>query len=91
MTHRQPSDVADQASGQGPIVELDSVGRDYQLGPHVVRALRDIHLRVNRGSLVVVHGRSGSGKTTLLNVIGGLDRPTAGTASLDGHVLGSAD
>ncbi len=61
--------------------------RDYPLGDGVVHALRGIDLTVERGQLVTVQGRSGSGKTTLLNVLGGLDRPTAGTVLLDGEDL----
>ncbi len=77
--------------GTGPIVELRGVGRDYELGGHVVNAVAGVDLSVPRGRLVVVHGRSGSGKTTLLNLIGGLDQPTRGRVILDGHDLTTAD
>ncbi|UQU62371.1 ABC transporter ATP-binding protein [Couchioplanes caeruleus] len=49
-----------------------------------VHALRDISFDVASGTMVALVGRSGSGKTTLLNVIGGLDRPDAGTVMVDG-------
>ena len=91
MTTRQASGQVDGAAGIGPIVELSGIGRDYQLGSHVVRALSDVDLRVSRGSLVVIHGRSGSGKTTLLNMIGGLDQPSRGSVTVDGHDLTEAD
>ena len=61
-----------------PLVELDSVSKAYRNGAASVDALVDVSLSVRAAELCVVHGRSGSGKTTLLNMIGGLDRPTAG-------------
>ena len=67
-----------------PLVELDSVSKDYGLGGMSVHALRDVTLMLGRSELCVVHGRSGSGKTTLLNMIGGLDRPSAGRVEVDG-------
>lgn len=68
-----------------PIVEVAGLTREYPIGSGVVHALRGIDLSVLRGQLVVVEGRSGSGKTTLLNLIGGLDRPTAGVVRFDGQ------
>jgi len=68
----------------GPMVEAIGVGRDFPSGDGVIHALSGIDLAVGRGELVAVRGRSGSGKTTLLNVLGGLDRPTAGRVVVDG-------
>ena len=68
----------------GPMVEAIGVDRDFDAGDAVVHALSGIDLAVGRGELVAVRGRSGSGKTTLLNVLGGLDRPTAGRVVIDG-------
>jgi putative ABC transport system ATP-binding protein len=65
--------------------------RDYETGGSVVHALRGVDLLVARGELLAVRGRSGSGKTTLLNLLGGLDRPTAGTVSVDGTVISALD
>ncbi len=73
------------------IVETRRVSREYAVGSHTVMALRGIDLSVAPGSLVAVHGRSGSGKTTLLNVIGGLDRPTAGSVLLGGDDITELD
>ena len=67
-----------------PIVDVEGVCRDYPMGEGVVHALKPCTLKVPRGQLVAIHGRSGSGKTTLLNLIGGLDRPTAGRVWVDG-------
>ena len=73
------------------IVELSGVCKDYLGGRQVVHALRSVDLAVDAGSLVAVHGRSGSGKTTLLNVVGGLDRADAGSISVCGVDLISAN
>jgi putative ABC transport system ATP-binding protein len=63
------------------IVTLRGVGRDYAGG---VTALRDVDLEIERGELVAIVGPSGSGKTTMLNVMGTLDRPSAGQMDIDG-------
>jgi putative ABC transport system ATP-binding protein len=63
------------------IVTLRGVGRDYAGG---VTALRDVDLDIGRGELVAIVGPSGSGKTTMLNVMGTLDRPSAGQVDIDG-------
>ena len=70
-----------------PIVELQQVTRDYHQGEVVVRALRGVDLRLERGEFAAVAGPSGSGKTTLLNVMSGLDQPTAGTVIVDGRTV----
>ena len=72
-----------------PLVVLDGVSKDYRVGSETVHALRDVSLSLQAGVLCVVHGRSGSGKTTLLNMIGGLDRPTAGRVEVDGREISS--
>jgi putative ABC transport system ATP-binding protein len=79
------------ASAAAPIIQTRGVSREYTVGTHTVAALRGIDLSVAPGSLVAVHGRSGSGKTTLLNLIGGLDRPTAGRVLLDGDAITEID
>jgi putative ABC transport system ATP-binding protein len=72
------------ADGDALIAETRGLSRDYPVGDGVVHALRDVSISVGRGQLVAVQGRSGSGKTTLLTLLGGLDRPTAGSAWVDG-------
>ena len=72
-----------------PLVKLESVSKEYRLGGAPVHALRDVTLTLGRSELAVVHGRSGSGKTTLLNMIGGLDRPSAGRVEVDGLEVSS--
>ena len=69
----------------GPMVVVRGVDRTYGSGHAAVHALREVSFDVAAGELVALVGRSGSGKTTLLNVVGGLDRPDAGSV----HVAGT--
>ena len=68
-------------------VELRDVTKTYQLGDEQYRALDTVRLTINPGDFVAVMGPSGSGKSTLANIIGGLDRPTAGSVLVDGQDL----
>ena len=64
------------------IVSLRNVTRAF---PGGVLALRDVTLEIARGELVAIVGPSGSGKSTMLNIIGTLDRASAGSVEIDGH------
>lgn len=64
------------------VIRLDRVTRSYGSPP--VQALAGVDLTVGRGEMVAIVGPSGSGTSTLLNVIGTLDRPSSGDASIDG-------
>jgi putative ABC transport system ATP-binding protein len=75
--------TATYAAGTAPVIELAGVARTYP-GPPPVRALRPVDLIVRPGDYLAVVGPSGSGKSTLLNLLGLLDRPTAGRYLLDG-------
>lgn len=67
-----------------PVIEIHELTKVYQMGEVEVRALAGLNLVIDRGEFVAVMGPSGSGKSTLMNIIGCLDRPTAGTYKLDG-------
>jgi ABC-type lipoprotein export system ATPase subunit len=66
-----------------PVVEFRAVSRTYGTDPPVL-ALRGVDLVVERGDAIAIVGPSGSGKSTLLNIVGCLDRPTAGSYLMDG-------
>jgi len=63
-----------------PVYRLEGVQKRYGSGEAAVFALRGVDFTVESGELIVLLGPSGSGKSTLLNILGGLDRPTAGHA-----------
>ena len=70
-----------------PICRLERVEKRYRLGETEVSALRDVSLAVQPGEFLSLAGPSGSGKTTVLNLIGCLDRPTAGAVYLEEQPL----
>ena len=70
------------------IIRVSEVGRHYQMGDALIRAVEGVSLAVRAGEFVALLGASGSGKSSLLNLIAGLDRPSAGTISVQGHDLG---
>ena len=73
--------------GTGALITLEGVEKVYRLGKLEYRALRGVDLEIAAGEMVAVVGPSGSGKTTILNLITGIDRPTAGAVTVDGHRL----
>jgi putative ABC transport system ATP-binding protein len=73
------------------LVKTVELERRYRRGKIPVPALNGVDLEVQRGEILGIIGPSGSGKTTLLNLIGGLDRPSRGTVSVDGVELNGLD
>jgi len=66
------------------VIELTDIVKTYQRGEITIPVLHGITLSIEAGSLTAIMGASGSGKSTLLNILGCLDRPSAGTYRLDG-------
>lgn len=75
-------------NGAAPLLRLHRIARAFD-GEPPVNALRDVTLDVPRGDYLSIMGPSGSGKSTLLNIIGCLDRYTAGTYRFDGTDIGA--
>jgi putative ABC transport system ATP-binding protein len=73
------------SNGNGThLIEMHELTRVYQLGPQEIYALSGVDLIVEQSEYVAIMGPSGSGKSTLMNIIGCLDRPSAGKYILDG-------
>jgi putative ABC transport system ATP-binding protein len=73
------------------MLEVKNASKVYGKGDAKVVALNNVSLQVNKGDFIAVMGPSGSGKSTLLNVIGGLDRLSAGEVVLDGARIDNLD
>lgn len=69
------------------LIELAGVEKVYRMGKVDARALAGVDLRIDAAEMVAIVGPSGSGKSTILNMVTGIDRPTAGTVTVDGQRL----
>jgi putative ABC transport system ATP-binding protein len=67
-----------------PVIELTGIEKIYDTGSVRVHALRNVNLEIRHGEFVAIMGTSGSGKSTLMNILGCLDRPTAGCYRMEG-------
>jgi ABC-type lipoprotein export system ATPase subunit len=79
--------VLPQAAVDGTLVLCENLVKIYKVADLEVVALQGLDLRVERAEVIAVVGASGSGKSTLQNILGGVDTPTAGKASVAGHDL----
>jgi len=70
-----------------PLIQLESVVKDYALGETIVHAIKHVDLVIERAEFISIYGPSGSGKTTTLNLIGTLDKITSGRIFFDGQDL----
>jgi putative ABC transport system ATP-binding protein len=73
------------------LIGTENLCRDYGMGGGTVRALIEVNLAIDAGDYVAVMGPSGSGKSTFMNIVGCLDKPSAGTYRLDGEDVGRLD
>ena len=70
-----------------PLIRTRGIAKDYQVGDNRIRALDGVSVDIERGECVAVMGPSGSGKSTFMNLIGCLDRPSAGEYRLEGRTV----
>ena len=87
MTTTTAPDTGRTERADARLISLEGVEKTYRTGRIEYPALRGIDLSIDRGEMVAVVGPSGSGKSTILNLITGIDRPTAGAVTVDGHRL----
>src|SRR5579871_319998 len=73
------------------LIRIDNLRKDYHVGDFTVHALRHVSLTIDRGTYVAIMGPSGSGKSTFMNILGCLDKPSAGTYHLDEVSIGELD
>ena len=91
VKNRSLERVSDLENGDYPesanTIELNGITREIRLGNTILTILKDITLDIRKGEFVAIMGASGSGKSTLLNILGCLDKPSAGTYKLMGQTI----
>jgi putative ABC transport system ATP-binding protein len=78
-------------SMETPVIQLLGIEKIYDTGAVRVHALRKVNIEIRRGEFVAIMGTSGSGKSTLMNILGCLDRPTAGSYRMEGVDISRLD
>ncbi len=73
------------------VIRAEELHKYYQMGENRVHALRGVNLAIQRGEFVAIMGASGSGKSTFMNILGCLDKPTAGRYILEGTDVAALD
>ncbi|MGO2435009.1 MAG: ABC transporter permease, partial [Serratia proteamaculans] len=73
------------------LLELSGICRSYQSGDQTVAVLKDVSLSIEAGEMVAIMGASGSGKSTLMNILGCLDKPSAGVYRVAGQDVATLD
>lgn len=73
------------------LLKVEHLTKVYGKGENEVRAVDDVSFSVEKGEFVAIIGSSGSGKSTLLHLLGGVDRPTSGTVTIDGEEIYKLD
>ncbi len=66
-------------------IELNDVTKTYKMGEVEIKAVDGVSFPIEKGEFVVIVGPSGAGKTTILNLLGGMDKPTSGSITVDGN------
>ena len=72
------------------MISVRQLHKTYHRGDEAIAALRGIDLEIGKGEFIVILGPSGGGKSTLLNMLGGIDRPTSGSVTINGFELQNA-
>lgn len=86
-THSGQPIVTPDATRQNTILHLANVTKTYRRGAETIHAVNDVSLSINSGDYIAVVGHSGSGKTTLMNIMGCVDRPSAGKVVISGQEM----
>jgi putative ABC transport system ATP-binding protein len=80
-----------EVRAERPLIEVAGLTKVYRVGVETIRALNGLDLAIQRNEMVAIMGSSGSGKSTLMNMLGCLDRPTAGRYLLNGRDVSAMD
>jgi putative ABC transport system ATP-binding protein len=81
----KPKAKSKKVNNNPVVVTVEAVAKHYKLGRQKVEAVKNVSLEIREGEFIAITGSSGSGKSTLLQLIGGLDKPTFGQITVDGH------